>query len=154
MCLLESYKKKMWKNVFLASLKSMKKEVGSGVGPGSAPKCHGSPTLLRRIDNPKSGVYIVLCLHTVIRILSFQAGGPDTVLDPPTSLLEQCKEKGKNARHDIIRRVLILISDFPLALTNKWHRQYTGRACPVMSGFGSFWVVGSESNIKNKWDKI
>jgi hypothetical protein len=34
----------------LASLKSMKKGVGSGVGSGSAPKCHGSPTLLASID--------------------------------------------------------------------------------------------------------
>ncbi len=29
----------------------MKKEVGSGVGSGSAPKCHGSPTLLASSDD-------------------------------------------------------------------------------------------------------
>jgi hypothetical protein len=45
------------KNIFFASLKSMKKGVRSGVGSGSgsisqrygsgsAPKCHGSPTLI------------------------------------------------------------------------------------------------------------
>jgi hypothetical protein len=38
MCLLVSYKKIM---NFFSSLKSLKK----GVGSGSAPKCHGSPTL-------------------------------------------------------------------------------------------------------------
>jgi hypothetical protein len=31
---------------FFASLKSMEKVVGSGVGTGSATKCHGSPTLI------------------------------------------------------------------------------------------------------------
>ncbi len=54
MCLQASYKKKIWKkNNFFASLKSLKKGVGSGVGSGSisqryrsAPKCHGSPTLV------------------------------------------------------------------------------------------------------------
>jgi hypothetical protein len=35
--------KKIWQ--IFASLKSLKKGVGSGVGSGSAPKCHGSPTL-------------------------------------------------------------------------------------------------------------
>jgi hypothetical protein len=55
-CLWASYKKKYGKIFFFASLKSMKKEVGAGVGSGSntqrygsgsgsAPKCHGSPTL-------------------------------------------------------------------------------------------------------------
>jgi hypothetical protein len=41
MCLKAIYKKK---NIFFASLKSMKK--GVGFGSGSAPKCHGSPTLI------------------------------------------------------------------------------------------------------------
>ncbi len=40
-CLRANYKKK---KTFLASLKSMKK--GVGFGSGSAPKCHGSPTLI------------------------------------------------------------------------------------------------------------
>jgi hypothetical protein len=37
MCLWESYKKKLWKKIFFffASLKSMKKGVGSGAGSGS-----------------------------------------------------------------------------------------------------------------------
>jgi hypothetical protein len=46
--------KKIWKKIFFAFLKSMKKGVGSGsgsisqsYGSGSAPKCHGSPTLVR-----------------------------------------------------------------------------------------------------------
>jgi hypothetical protein len=49
MCLQVSYKKK---KIFFTSLKSLTKGVGSGVGSGffcqrygSAPKCHGSPTL-------------------------------------------------------------------------------------------------------------
>jgi hypothetical protein len=41
----------MKKTNFFASLKSMKKEVGSGVGSGSAPKCHGSPQLLIIVKN-------------------------------------------------------------------------------------------------------
>ncbi len=46
MCLWARYKKKYEeKKYFFASLKSIKKGVGSGVGAGSAPKCHGSPTL-------------------------------------------------------------------------------------------------------------
>jgi hypothetical protein len=44
MCLWASYKKKMKTN-FFAFLKTVKK----GVGSGSAPKCHGSPSLVRRI---------------------------------------------------------------------------------------------------------
>jgi hypothetical protein len=32
-----------------ASLKSLKKGVGSGVGSGSAPNCHGSPTLVNTV---------------------------------------------------------------------------------------------------------
>ncbi len=57
MCLRISLRKKYEKNNFLASLKSLKKGVGSGVKPGpisqrcgsrSAPKCHGSPTLKSR----------------------------------------------------------------------------------------------------------
>jgi hypothetical protein len=50
MCLRVSYKEKYKKNDFLAFLKLMKKGVrsedgvGSEVGSGSAPKCHGSPT--------------------------------------------------------------------------------------------------------------
>jgi hypothetical protein len=56
MCLWVSYKNKIFlKNIFFTSLKSLKKGVGSGVGSGfisqryrsgSAPKCHGSPTLI------------------------------------------------------------------------------------------------------------
>jgi hypothetical protein len=49
MCLWLSYKKKIWGKVFFASLKSLKKGVGSGFVSqryGSAPKCHGTPTLL------------------------------------------------------------------------------------------------------------
>ena len=54
MCLRVSYKKKYEENFFfLASLKSLRKVVGSGVGSGSvsqrygsAPKCHKSPTLV------------------------------------------------------------------------------------------------------------
>ncbi len=55
MCLWVSYKKKICKNKFFASLNSLKKGAGSGVGSGSgsiskrygsAPKCHGSPTLV------------------------------------------------------------------------------------------------------------
>jgi hypothetical protein len=45
MCLRISYKKKIRK-FFYASLKPLKKGVESGVGSGSAPKCHGSPTLV------------------------------------------------------------------------------------------------------------
>ncbi len=50
MCLRVSYKKKTWKN-FFASSKSTNKGVGSEsisqrCGLGSAPKCHGSPTLI------------------------------------------------------------------------------------------------------------
>ncbi len=68
-----SYKKKIWQKVkkhnFFASLKSLKKGVGSEdgsgagsgsvtgsqrYGSGSAPKCHGSPTLVAALD-PRSG---------------------------------------------------------------------------------------------------
>jgi hypothetical protein len=48
----------IFKKFFLASLKSLKKGVGIGsysvghrYGSGSAPKCHGSPTLLISIYN-------------------------------------------------------------------------------------------------------
>jgi hypothetical protein len=53
----------MKKIFFFASLKSMKKEVGSGVGSGSnsqrygsgsAPKCHGSPTLKKHKQYTKT----------------------------------------------------------------------------------------------------
>jgi hypothetical protein len=49
------YKKKIRKKIFFASLMSLKKGVGSGVGSGSVSqrckygsglKCHGSPTLV------------------------------------------------------------------------------------------------------------
>jgi len=50
------------KNIFFASLKSIKKVVGSGVGSasisqryGSAPKCHESPTLLYTYKSNCSG---------------------------------------------------------------------------------------------------
>jgi hypothetical protein len=70
MCLRLSYKKKIRKKYFFAfaSFKSLKKEVGSGVGSGSvsqrygsAPKCHRSPTL------PRCGV--VLKYHTPMDLL-------------------------------------------------------------------------------------
>jgi hypothetical protein len=45
------YEKYLKKIIFFASLKSLKE----GVGSGSAPKCHGSPTLLK---------IVVYSLHT------------------------------------------------------------------------------------------
>jgi hypothetical protein len=65
MCLWASFKKKMKKIIFFASLKSMKKGVWSGVGSGSiiqrygsrgsgsVPKCHGSPTLQKTVSEIK-----------------------------------------------------------------------------------------------------
>jgi hypothetical protein len=65
MCLRVSYKKKYEKKKLFASLKSLKKRVGSkvrsgagsmskrygsrGSGSGTAPKCYRSPTLLNRL---------------------------------------------------------------------------------------------------------
>ncbi len=55
MCLWASYKKKTWRKkiFFFASLNSMKEWVGSG----SAPKCHGSPTMGKtlRVQCRKAG---------------------------------------------------------------------------------------------------
>ncbi len=42
MCLRSSYKKKIEKNYFFASIKSLKKGVGSGVGSGSISQRYGS----------------------------------------------------------------------------------------------------------------
>jgi hypothetical protein len=52
MCLHVSYKEKYAKRYIFAPLKSLKKGVGSGsvsqrCGSGSAPKCHGSPSLIK-----------------------------------------------------------------------------------------------------------
>jgi hypothetical protein len=53
----------MKKMFFFASLKSMKKEAGSGSisqrygsGSGSAPNCHGSPTLEKTQTVPVPGI--------------------------------------------------------------------------------------------------
>ncbi len=45
------YEKYFFFNYFFTSLKSLKNGVGFVVGSGSAPKCHGSPTLLSRDAN-------------------------------------------------------------------------------------------------------
>jgi hypothetical protein len=42
----DKLKEKNKNKIFLASLKSLKKGDESGVGSGSTPKCHGSPTLV------------------------------------------------------------------------------------------------------------
>ncbi len=73
MCLWVSCRKK-YEEIFFASLKFLKKGVGSGVGSrsgagsiseryGSAPKCHGSLTLLITKISPSSPLRIFKIYH-------------------------------------------------------------------------------------------
>jgi hypothetical protein len=56
MCLRVSYKKKIWEKFFLASLKSLKKGVGSGVASGSISQRSGSGSALKMSRIPNTSV--------------------------------------------------------------------------------------------------
>jgi hypothetical protein len=48
-----SYKKKIWEIFFVASLKSLMKEVGSRVGSGSFSQMYGSPNPHQKVTDPQ-----------------------------------------------------------------------------------------------------
>ncbi len=63
MCLLANNKKKYEKNIFFASLKTMKKEVGSGVGSGDP-----DPDPQQNVTDPQHRVYHTKhCLFLTVR---------------------------------------------------------------------------------------
>jgi hypothetical protein len=83
MCLRVSYKKNMKKKFFWASLKSLKKGVGSGVGSGSVSQRYGSadPDPHRNITDPQhfSFVYRLLsylCNHLKSEAVSASSSSP------------------------------------------------------------------------------
>jgi hypothetical protein len=95
MCLQVSYKKKIWEKFFLASLKSLKKGVGSGLDPDpdSLVKRYGSadPVPHQNVTDPQhfSSPWQLQCLvrfsKTVwfIRNISAEAGKQKKVKSPP-----------------------------------------------------------------------
>jgi hypothetical protein len=90
-----SLKKKIWKKLIFLHFKSLKKGFGSGgdpdplmrCGSGSAPKCHGSPTLCLTVQLLIKNISLVLwkydpgCLSR-IRIFFIPNPGVRKALDP------------------------------------------------------------------------